>query len=320
MISWTASYAAHFLRTHLLFIGVLLLILLYLLLGKYPQQQVAAVRDRKDRIDLEAKSRQTLAQIVGGAVLLVGLYFTAQTLRITQEGQITERFTKAIDQLGKDNLPVRLGGIYALQRIARDSESDYWAVMEVLTAFVREQTQGRLATSQSLFALLFPKDQKGAEPPTDIQAILTVLGSNPRTYGKRERQRLNLVGSQLPGANLEKAHLEGFHLWAANLKGAVLSEAHLEGAILWRAHLERAHLQAANLKGAVLWETYLEEADLSEAHLEEANFVGAYLQRTRLMKVNLMKVKNLTQDQVNIACIDEKTVLPQDLTRPPPCS
>jgi hypothetical protein len=34
---------------------------------------------------------------------------------------------------------VRLGGIYALERIARDSESDHWAVMEVLTAFVREQ-------------------------------------------------------------------------------------------------------------------------------------------------------------------------------------
>jgi len=109
-----------------------------LLLWKYPQRQVAAVRDRKDRIDLESKSRQTLAQIVGGAVLLVGLYFTAQTLRTTQEGQITDRFTKAIAQLGDTNLAIRLGGIYALERIARDSASDHWSVMEVLTAFVRE--------------------------------------------------------------------------------------------------------------------------------------------------------------------------------------
>jgi hypothetical protein len=82
-------YASQFLRTHLLFIGALPLTPLFLLLWKYPQRQVAGVRDRKDRIDLESKSRQTLAQIVGGAVLLVGLYFTAQTLRTTQEGQIT---------------------------------------------------------------------------------------------------------------------------------------------------------------------------------------------------------------------------------------
>src|SRR2546425_4452568 len=131
-------YVARFLRTHLLFIGTFLLILLFLLLWKYPQRQVAAVRDRKDRIDLESKSRQTLAQIVGGAVLLVGLYFTAQTLRTTQEGQITDRFTKAITQLGDTNLAVRLGGIYALERIAKDSASDHGSVMEVLTAFVRE--------------------------------------------------------------------------------------------------------------------------------------------------------------------------------------
>ena len=158
--------------------------LLWLLLWKLPQSQVAAVRDRKDRVDLESKSRQTLAQIVGGVVLLGGLYITAQTLRTTQEGQITDRFTKAIDQLGKDNMAVRLGGIYALERIARDSEYDHPAVIEVLTTFVREQTQGRLETSRSWLATLLPKDQDASQPPADIQAILTVLGRRKRTYGK----------------------------------------------------------------------------------------------------------------------------------------
>jgi uncharacterized protein YjbI with pentapeptide repeats len=105
----------------------------------------------------------------------------------------------------------------------------------------------------------------------------------------------------------------------SRFKEAVLSEAHLEEAILWRVHLEGAHLWAAHLEGAVLWETYLEEANLSEAHLEGANFIGAYLQRTRLMKTNLTKVKNLTQDQVDMACIDEKTILPEGLTKPPLC-
>src|SRR5262245_32276803 len=114
-------YITKFLRKQWLFMSALLLFLLYLLLWAYPQRQVAAVRDRKDRIDLEAKSRQTLAQIVGGAVLLGGLYFTAQTLLTTQEGQITDRFTKAITQLGDTaDLTVRVGGIYALERIARD--------------------------------------------------------------------------------------------------------------------------------------------------------------------------------------------------------
>jgi hypothetical protein len=136
-----------------------------------------AVPEMKDRIDLESKSRQTLAQILGGAALLVGLYFTSQTLRTTQEGQITDRFTKAIDQLGKDTLAVRLGGIHALERIAIDSEADHWAVMEVLTAFIREYPHKRSETTLwALVLMLVTKDQRPQEqdtlkPPPDIQAI-----------------------------------------------------------------------------------------------------------------------------------------------------
>jgi len=115
--------------------------LLWVLLWKLPQWQVAYVFNVKDRVDLESKSRQTLAQILGGAVLLGGLFFTAQTLLTTQEGQITERFTRAIEHLGdKERLTVRLGGIYALERIARDSAKDHWQIMEVLTAYVREHS------------------------------------------------------------------------------------------------------------------------------------------------------------------------------------
>ena len=65
-------------------------------------------------------------------------------LKAVQEGQITERFTKAIEQLGaiddngKPRLELRLGGIHALERIAQESEKDHWPIMEVLTTYVRE--------------------------------------------------------------------------------------------------------------------------------------------------------------------------------------
>ena len=54
--------------------------------------------------------------------------FTAETLRIseknfqlTERGHLTDRYAKAIEQLGDDNLDVRLGGIYALEQLATDS-------------------------------------------------------------------------------------------------------------------------------------------------------------------------------------------------------
>src|SRR5262245_4941285 len=122
------------------------------MLWKVPKRQASGVPDIKDRLTVENAARQTLAQIVGGVVLIGGLFCTWASLKITQEsatknqeitreGQITDRFTKAIAQLGEqgpEKLAVRLGGIYALERIAKDSKDDHWPIMEVLTAYVRE--------------------------------------------------------------------------------------------------------------------------------------------------------------------------------------
>jgi hypothetical protein len=146
------DYVVPYLQKNLLVLGTAVLLLLFLFLWKVPQWQVARIAGEKDRLATESGFRQTLVQLVGGAALLGGLYFTAQTLRTsqdtlktnqetlktTQQGQITERFTKAIEQLGdKERLMVRLGGIYALEQVAKDSESHHWPVMEVLTSFAR---------------------------------------------------------------------------------------------------------------------------------------------------------------------------------------
>jgi hypothetical protein len=69
--------------------------------------------------------------------------YAQEELRLTREGQITERFTRAIDQLGHDRTAIRLGGIYALERIARESEYDCWPIMETLTAYVRQHAPSR---------------------------------------------------------------------------------------------------------------------------------------------------------------------------------
>ena len=62
----------------------------------------------------------------------------ARTAALTEQGQVTERYTKAIEQLNADNLGIRIGGVYALERIAADSARDHSTVMEVLTTFIRE--------------------------------------------------------------------------------------------------------------------------------------------------------------------------------------
>src|SRR5947208_1728811 len=78
-----------------------------------------------ERLKAENDIRATLLQALAGAIVLSGLYFTARTLQLNREGQITDRYTRAIDQLGHErSIDVRLGGIYALERITKDSPND----------------------------------------------------------------------------------------------------------------------------------------------------------------------------------------------------
>src|SRR5918998_1171927 len=114
----------------------------------------------KERPALVNEYRRTWSQIIGGFALLLGLYFTWRRVEISQNQQVTERFTRAIDQLGASDddgnprLEIRLGGIYALERIARDSpERDYQTIVEILTAYIRENApasaSGQSTTQQS---------------------------------------------------------------------------------------------------------------------------------------------------------------------------
>ena len=188
---------------------------------------------------------------IGGLIALIFLGVRAMAMHkqaaIAEQGQITERFTRAIDQLGatdekgKPKLEIRLGAIYALERIARDSERGHWSVMEVLTAYVRENTRSKETEPAAGEEPKAEEPKPAKNPPRiDIQAILTVLGRRERSQAREGNRRLDL--SQ---AHLEKARLDGAHLEEASLIGARLEKANLYGAHLEEAYPVGAHLEKA---------------------------------------------------------------------------
>ena len=215
-----------------------------------------------------------------------------------RQRRITESFSKAVEQLGSDKIETRLGGIYTLERISRESPTDYWPIMETLTAFVRERARWKEpdASASETIADLSEDEapaatQSNHEAATDIAAVLSVI---VRRGDKRDRELLegwyfDLRGTDLRKAFFEDVHLERANLMGAHLEGANLSGAHLEGADLKGAHLERAdfvmarlevaNLTEAHLEGAILAAAHLEGADLDEAHLEAANLAAAHLER-----------------------------------------
>ena len=162
-----------------------------------------------DIANLENEMRKTFVQVVGGVFAIIALYFTYRRVKASEEGQITDRFSKAIEQLGaltaenKPNVEVRLGAIYALERIAMDSPRDHRTIMEVLTAYVRQNAPRSVARPTAAPVA----DHLCSETEYGDQAILSVVGRR-RLGGKREHkeQYIDLSNSDLRGAFLHSSH------------------------------------------------------------------------------------------------------------------
>jgi len=313
-LSVICEKASQYSKTCLLIVVILLLIFIYLI-QKVPQWQVAPFGINNSTVvaQFENSYRATLAQILGGGAVVIGIYFAWGNLTTARESQITESFTRAVDQLGaidrlgNSAIEIRLGGIYALERISTVSKKDYWPIMEILTAYVRKNSSVTSHFEQIALKnkpILVNENtiidvQKNVlktffDTPIslDIQAILTILGRSNKFFTNGESNRLNLRMTYLEGADLIGANLEGADIRFAYLEGADLTEANLERAYLEKVNLVGANLERANLRGAHLEEVNLKEtklkgADLREAHLEKANLkevdlVGAPLMTTHL--------------------------------------
>jgi hypothetical protein len=277
--------------------------------------------------------------MLAGFIALAGAIYSGRTFALSRRGQITERFTRAIDHLGSDKVQIRLGGIYALERIAHESADEHVPIMEILTAYVRETStwpppaprtrpaaDGEPPRRSAPDEVHESPDHDAPLPPTgvDIKEILAVL-SRRAARDERERAadfRIELTGTNLRdvranGIDLRRAQLSFAQLPWADLRGARLQDAVLVGADLWHADLDGVQLQRANLTSARLQEAdlhgaplqdarlsaiQLQYADLREAQLQGADMTGAQLQDARLDRA-LLQGANLLRAQLQRASL-----------------
>jgi Pentapeptide repeats (8 copies) len=238
-------------------------------------------------------ARSALINAVAGLLLGLTAVFTWQQLAISREGQITERFTRAVELLGSDDLAVRVGAIRALERLSKDSRSDELAIYGLLNAYIRHHSPYRPVTAPAGpatgigDAATEARQQERAERVDcegrfpglaslqkcafDVYLALQVLGQRPATLSDGHSFAPLLVDTDLRGAQLGSAR---FH--SADLRGAVLDDlsCYSPGP---PTDLGEASLQGASLKGARFY-----GADLRGAHLENAKLTGADLTGAKL--------------------------------------
>jgi hypothetical protein len=224
----------------------------------------------------ERVGAQTIAEMITALTAIGALVFTGLSListrdqvaaaqaqnLVAEQGQITERYTKAIELLdtaGPEHLQGRLGAVYALERLARDSPPDQPTIIEVLSAFIRTATKHPPRTACP--------DRPVSE---DVQAAASVLGRRITAHDNGTEVDLHLTclrNAKLDGADFAHADLSGIDLSYASLHGANLPNVNLAGADVIDASLRGAKLHGADLTKVNVKKTDLTGVDLTRADL-----------------------------------------------------
>jgi Pentapeptide repeats (8 copies) len=251
-----------------------------------------AALSAKDRQDLWDSHRQRPFQVItalitsvgvlfGVAFTAFGLIYTARTLETAQEGQVTDRYTKAVEQLASPAVDVRLGGIYALQRLATDSSRDRLTVRNVLASFVRHHDfcVPQPPAEQCTAAIRDLYLARTARPlPTDVGAALTTalsvtgVGDDLADFSQTRFPRVSFA----PRAHVQRADLTNADLVFAGFSGANLAWSRLSGSCLTYANLTDADLSNADLSHADLYEAQISHAKLTGADLRGADLRNVF--------------------------------------------
>jgi hypothetical protein len=236
--------------------------------------------DAKERAKVGIELIRLMATIIGGVAIFWNIILSRRQLATSQEQNITDRFSKAVEQLGHEKASVRIGGIYALARIAHDSSKDHWMIMEVLTAFVRDR-RGLGGAGFSTQPKRFDKD---------VQSAASVIGRR-NTSQDPDDAVLYMSYNDLRGVVFSETDYRYARFHGSDLREANFNRCKLQSTTFWKSNLGESRFRDADLS----------DADLVEADLRGADFQNCILQGADIQKANLEGVKGLTVEQVHSA-------------------
>lgn len=258
-----------------------------------------------------------ISAVAGGIVLTINAIYIARRanaqdktakaqaegVRAQVEANEQNLFNEAVKHLGSEKESVRIGGVYALCKLAKgkSTKEEYLAnVCDILCAHVSSKT------NEEDYRKVYKY-----KPSVEIQILLNLLtkGDGSKVFkGQRfdfsdsQLQNVNFYGAQLQNANFSRSQLQHANfsytqLQDANfsnsqLRGANFQSSQPQGAHFWNAQLQFTDFSDARLQLAYFGYTQLQGTGFFNAQLQGANFVGAQLQFTNFWNAQLQGVSS----------------------------
>lgn len=167
--------------------------------------------------------------------------------------------------LTQPNLEVRIGAIYALERIAQDSDRDHVQIMEILCAYIRQNAPVNTAQPFEIDSLNHtPEVYKylpgGSKPRVDIQAAVSVIG-------RRKTEQVALELSRGYRLDLRGVNFQNVDFGCGNWRKAIF-----DLSILDQANLENAKLENASFKYCRFENAFFKKTALGDVSANGAQF------------------------------------------------
>ena len=235
---------------------------------------------RGDQESLSTTIRN-LGLVIGGVIAILLAVWRSRVAErqadTSQQSLLNARYERGAEMLGNDVLSVRLGGIYALQRLAWEHPDQYHIqIMHLFCSFARNPPG-----SAKRIVYQYAENELTRRLREDVQAVMNAIGARSKTGLGLEKAaedfQLDLRDADLHGASLRRANLAGAVLIRAELGRTDLQEADLSRSNLGFANLDLAMLAGAKLSGADLLGTNLSRTFIQHTDFSFAGFQGANL-------------------------------------------
>ncbi|MCJ1709816.1 pentapeptide repeat-containing protein [Clavibacter michiganensis subsp. phaseoli] len=279
--------------------------------GADPHDEALTLAERAAAV---TAARQVVLLAAGGLLAVITLVLTQRRdavararHEIDRDANRTTRYTEAVKQLGDDKAAVRFGGIYALGRIAEDSDRDRGTISQVLVAYIREAApypvpiqyrSPKLEQQEPISAMIQFSTARAALEVVGVLSKLVGGTPKPLDLSRTALSGADLGGAQLHFADFSDSNMNGVILVDAAAKGAVFRDADLGGARMdqfraggadfARVRAHQASFAGAELPGADFTEADLTEANFADAKLNDAVLVNAELASTNFDGANLV--------------------------------
>jgi uncharacterized protein YjbI with pentapeptide repeats len=226
-----------------------------------------------------------------------------QQARVALENHITGIFSKSVELLSliRDskainaagepivrsipNLESRLGGLYSLERLLRESEKDQRAILETLCAYVRENSSEKLPDQPEAVDLGQGKIKPDPTKRTDIQAALTILGRRSQSVQRRARDEnwtLDFRNSDLSAYDFSNLNFDGSDFSHALLNGANLSGASFANCTFTQTVLTESDMRRTNFRSSTFKNCTFDKAQIEQTEFSLAKIVGTDLRQAKV--------------------------------------